>query len=221
MSVGEVRRGGVSRKLLDTVAAQTFSGPVYRFIGTRFLQSPLASAGSKLRGGRFNPPGSFEVLYTALAADTALAEREGILLTGPAIKLARGIRTGILLRIDCHLTSILDLCAAPTRQLLKIPLANVVGPWLPWSAPRGFAPPTRGQPAEQEAAVAPSQQIGLSVYASRRFEAILAPSAKDPGGRCLAIFPDCLQPGSRVIIDDPHGTLTAALGIGTAPSARR
>jgi RES domain-containing protein len=43
----------------------------------RFLSAPLLGAGSWLHGGRFNPPQTFEVLYAALAADTAFAEREG------------------------------------------------------------------------------------------------------------------------------------------------
>ena len=206
MSAREVRRGGVSHKRLEQVAARPFSGPVYRFIGTRFLQSPLVSAGSRLHGGRFNPPGRFEVLYTALAADTALAEREGILLTGAGIKLARGIRTALLLRINCRLARVLDLTDEQVREQLQIPLATLLGPWLPWNVPAGGA-------ANAGTFVAPSQRIGMSVYASRRFEAIRSPSAKDPGGQCLAIFPARLQPGSVVAIDDPQGVISGALGV--------
>jgi RES domain-containing protein len=214
MTAREVRRGGVSLKLLESVEAHPFSGTVYRFIATRFLHSPLTSAGSKLHGGRFNPPGSFEVLYTALAVDTALAEREGILLTSTGIKLATGIRTSLLLRIDCHLASVLDLSDQGIRRLLKIPLATVVGPWLPWNTPGPSAVPTDGESGQRHEAIAPSQHLGLSVHASRRFEAVLSPSAKDPAGRCLAIFPDRLRPGSRVVIDDPHGAISGALGLG-------
>ncbi len=197
---------GVSKEALAKITPRHFSGTVYRFIGSRFLTAPLASAGSKLYGGRFNPPGSFEVLYTALAADTALAEREGILLTHAAIKVARGIRTAVLLRIDCHLTSVLDLSDERIRRKLEVSLADLIGPWLPWNA-------TPYEPNSTRAIAAPSQRIGLAVHAGRRFEAILAPSAKDAQGRCLAIFPDHLQPGSRVAIDDPHGILSGALGL--------
>jgi RES domain-containing protein len=200
----EGRQRGLSQKLLE-VAPTAFSGVVFRFIASRFLASPLASAGSKLRGGRFNPPGQFEVLYTALAADTALAEREGILLTAAAIKSARGIRTGILLRIDCRLTRVLDLCDEPIRQRVQISPAELLAPWLPWNIP--------AHGSEDPGAVAPSQLIGAAVYASGRFEAILSPSAKDPGGRCLAIIPDRLQPGAAITVDDPHGTIVGALGL--------
>lgn len=188
------------------IKPRQFSGTVYRFIGSRFLTAPLTSAGSKLYGGRFNPPGSFEVLYTALAAETALAEREGILLTHAAIKAARGIRTAVLLHIDCHLTRLLDLTDEEIRRHLRISLADLIGPWLPWNA-------ALHEPSSSHVVAAPSQRIGLAVHASGRFEAILAPSAKDAQGRCLAIFPDHLQPGSRVAIDDPQGVLSGVLGL--------
>ena len=153
---------------------------------------------------------SFEVLYTALAADTALAEREGILLTASGIKLARTVRTGIPLRIDCRLGAVLDLSDERVRQKLQIPLADLLGPWLPWNVPG---------PDDRRGVAAPSQRLGAAVYAAGRFEALLAPSAKDPDGRCLAIFPDRLQPASRVAIDDPEGLIAGALGI--AERARR
>jgi RES domain-containing protein len=197
--------GGVSEPLLDGVTPRPFAGFVYRVIGSRFLHAPLATAGAKQHGGRFNPPGSFDVLYTALAADTALAERDGILLTAAGIKAARAIRTGVLLRIECRLHSVLDLCDQKVRRHLEISLAELLGPWLPWNV--------LPQEPNRPRAAAPSQRIGSSVHACRRFEAILSPSTKDAEGQCLAIFPDRLQPGSRVVIDDPHGTVSGSLGL--------
>ena len=192
-------------RLLARVDARRLAGPVYRFIGSRFLARPLSSAGSRLHGGRFNPPGAFEVLYTALTAQTALAEREGILLTTPGIRLARDVRTGVLLRIHCRLARVLDLRDARAREQLRVSLASLLGPWLPWTAESG---------AGMRHALAPSQRLGLAVYEGRRFEAILYPSAKDPRGSCLAIFPDRLRRGSRVRVHDPEGVIRAALGIG-------
>lgn len=209
------RPPGFSPRLLARVEARPYAGPAYRFIGSRFLSSPLSSAGSKLRGGRFNPPGAFEVLYTALESETALAEREGILLTAPGIRLARGVRTGVLLRIDCRLARALDLRDGAVRERLGRSLASLLGPWLPWNAD----PPEAA--ASAPGPLAPSQRLGVAVYESTRFEAILYPSAKDPRGSCLAIFPDRLRRGSRVVVDDPEGVIRAALGIGDEASARR
>jgi RES domain-containing protein len=201
------RAAGLSPRLLARVEARPYDGPVYRFIGSRFLASPLSSAGSRLHGGRFNPPDAFEVLYTALGAETALTEREGILLTTPGIRLARGVRTGVLLRIHCRLARVLDLRDGGMRERLGQSLASLLGPWLPWNV--GSAEPTEPVPRP----LAPSQRLGLAVYESKRFEAILFPSVKDPLGNCLAIFPDRLRHGSRVTVDDPEGMIRAALGI--------
>lgn len=214
MTEAAARRAGVTPALLETVVSRPFSGAVYRSIGSRFLQAPLSSAGSQLHGGRFNPPGSFEVLYTALAADTALAERERILLTSAGIKLPRGVRTSVLLRIQCRLVSVLDLDNETVRQHLRIPLADLLAPWLPWNVPAHAAGETTEPSSRAPVIAAPSQRIGVTVHRSRRFEAILTPSTKDAAGRCLAIFPDRLQPGSVVAVDDPEGVIVGALGIG-------
>lgn len=201
------RAPGLSPRLLARVEERPYDGPVYRFIGSRFLASPLSSAGSRLHGGRFNPPDAFEVLYTALGAETALAEREGILLTTPGIRLVRGVRTGVLLRIHCRLARVLDLRDGALRERLAFSLASLLGPWLPWNV----GPADRAASAPRP--LAPSQRLGLAVYESKRFEAILFPSAKDPLGSCLAIFPDRLRHGSRVTVDDKEGVIRAALGI--------
>lgn len=202
---------------MEQIEPRPWHQPVYRFIGSRFLGNPLSAAGSTHHGGRFNPPGTFEVLYTALAADTVLAEREGILLTDTAIKLAPAIRTGVLLRIRCQLVAVLDLVDPKVRERLRIKLADLVGPWIPWNwQPTATDERARAAASEKPATpifLAPSQRIGAAVHRSGRFEAILAPSAKDPAGRCLAIFPEHLRRGSAVSIDDPDGTITAALGI--------
>jgi RES domain-containing protein len=182
---------------------------VYRVIGSRFLRASLAGAGSKVRGGRFNPSGEFEVLYTALSADTAFAEREGFLITAAGIKATRAIRTGVLLKISCALGAVLDLTDEGIRQRLDVGLANILGPWLPWNVeyPDESYGRSRG--------VAPSQTIGRAAQRSRRFEAILFPSVKDPAGRCLAIFPDRLRAASSVVVDDPEGTIRGTLGLKT------
>jgi len=182
----------------------------YRVIGSRFLSSPLASAGSRLRGGRFNPAGEFEVLYVALSVDTAFAERDGLLLTAAGIKAARAVRTGVLLKLGCRLTSVLDLTDQRVRERLAVSLADVLGPWLPWIAASARA-----------TAVAPSQAIGRNVHASRRFEGILYPSTKDPAGRCLAIFPDRLRRPSSVTVQDPDGVIRGTLGLSGLRAPRR
>jgi hypothetical protein len=109
------------------------------------------------------------------------------------------------LRIGCRLSRVLDLRGERVRERLGLTLASLLGPWLPWNAASAeHRPPP----------VAPSQRLGLAVYESRGFEAILSPSAKDVRGSCLAVFPDRLRRGSRLTIDDPEGVIRAALGLG-------
>jgi len=202
--------GALTRRRLLRVGPRPFRGVAYRVIGSRFLSSPLASAGSRLRGGRFNPAGEFEVLYVALSVDTAFAERDGLLLTAAGIKAARAVRTGVLLKLGCRLTSVLDLTDQRVRERLAVSLADVLGPWLPWIAASARA-----------TAVAPSQAIGRNVHASRRFEGILYPSTKDPAGRCLAIFPDRLRRPSSVTVQGPDGVIRGTLGLSGLRAPRR
>lgn len=119
-------------------------------------------------------------------APEALAEREGFLLTAGAIKAARSVRTAVFVRIDCRLERVLDLTDAEIQRRLRITLSEILGPWRPWNVRK-----------ESGAAVtlAPTQLLGRRVHESRRFEAILTPSARDSAGRCLALFPDRLGPG--------------------------
>jgi RES domain-containing protein len=183
---------------LSGIRPRRFAGIVWRAIGTRFLGSALASAGSRERGGRFNPPGRFETLYVALSPDTALAERDGILLPTAGIRALPRLRTAVLLRIACRLEAVLDLSDDRIRARLDLSLAELLGPWLAWeSAAEGDLPPT--------------QAFGAMLHASRRFEAILYPSTKDATGRCLAIFPDRLRAASTLLVDDPDGTVRSAL----------
>lgn len=192
---------------LKHVTPHAFTGPLFRFIGTRFIDSPLSSAGSRKRGGRFNPPDSFEALYTALSAETAMAERDGLLLSAPGVRLATQIGTGVLLRLECRLSAVLDLTDDAVRTKLDASLAVLLAPWLPWSAHAAE------DAVDTDSHVAPTQRLGLAVFNSHRFEAIRAPSAKDAIGSCLVIFPERLRSRSRIAVDDPRGRIRASLGL--------
>ena len=66
---------------------------------------------------------------------------------------------------------------------------------------------SRGQPIL-------TQSLGGIVYKSGRFQAIRYPSARDPQGMCLAVFPDLILSPSAVEVFDPSGELC-----GRIPSA--
>ena len=106
----------------------------------------------------------------------------------------------MLLRLKCRLIAVLDLTDETVRAGLGLTMAEVLAPWLLWGG-------------DTSAARSPTQELGEIVHASMRFEALIYPSTKDPKGRCLAVLPDRLRPGSAIAVDDPDGTIRATLGL--------
>ena len=57
---------------LDELAATDYAGSAYRHVTVG--RQPLSGEGARLAGGRWNPPGSFAVLYLALDVPTVIRE---------------------------------------------------------------------------------------------------------------------------------------------------
>jgi hypothetical protein len=66
--------------VLEQARLSTFSGFTFRVIVDQWRASPLSSIGALQRGGRYNPPREFTVLYTADSQFTALREVEALFL---------------------------------------------------------------------------------------------------------------------------------------------
>jgi RES domain-containing protein len=155
-------------RALDGVEPRTWSGEVLRHHAPRY--GALDGQGARANGGRWNPPGSFPVIYTALDRATVDAEFN---------RLSR--RTGLpassflprrLTTIRVALGKVLDLTDARVRRRVGVtPAALTDDDW------------TR------------TQRIGLAAQ-FLGFEAILAPGAD--GGTTLAIFNDGLRSESKV-----------------------
>ena len=154
---------------LDGLAATDFSGRAYRHVSEG--RDPLSGEGARLTGGRWNPPGSFAVLYLALDVPTTVNElrrsaaRQGLV---PADFLPRELYTYELrlqhvidLRIDTH--------------------ARAVGLQEGWLS-------------DEDATAC--QAVGEAAH-HVGFEALLAPSAAGPG-EVLAVFLDRMLPDSLV-----------------------
>jgi RES domain-containing protein len=154
---------------LERLPRTKFHGRAYRQMAPRY--DPMDGEGARTRGGRWNPPDSFPVLYTALERSVAIAEvhkratREGI---SPQDLLPRKFVT---YRIE--LQRVLDLTNADAVESLNLSPEMLTG-----------------------ADVALPQAIGDAArYVG--FEAILARSAAAEG-RTLSIFSHSLAPGSIV-----------------------
>ena len=146
---------------------------VHRVVASAF--DPLRIEGSRLRGGRYNPPGEFGALYCSLEPATAAAE----IARG---RMARGIDPSAvpegslsLYDVEVSLDAVLDLTNPEILHQLGLSVEALKGGDL--TIPRRLA---------QEA-----RDTG--------YQAILAPSAAVPGAKNLVLFLDRLSAPPRVL----------------------
>lgn len=140
---------------------RAFSAQVFRHHSGSY--PPLSGDGAKRFGGRWNAPGSFPVIYTALDEATALAELAKT-ATQSAIPLDK-LRDRKVAVIYADLGKVLDLTDPGVRKALGLKLADLIA----------------------EAPAIP-QAIGSAAHALG-YEGILAPSAAGAGA-ILAVFAD-------------------------------
>lgn len=130
---------------------------------------PMSGTGARRRGGRFNPPRSFPVLYLALSVQTAAAElRRGAPRAG--LSLADALPRAVF-RYDVELVRVVDLRDPDALQRLDVTTEELLA-----------ADQIRSRAIGEAAA-----RLGL--------QAILAPSATGTGD-VLAVILDNLA-GSR------------------------
>jgi RES domain-containing protein len=153
---------------LDRLAPATWRGTVLRHHAPRY--AALDGQGARINGGRWNPPESFAVVYTALDRSTIDAEFER--LTRRTGMPAKAFLPRRLARIDAALTGVLDLTDPGVRRRLAVTRAQLTAD--DWSRTQAI-----GQAA---------RFLG--------YEAILSPGAD--GGTTLAVFVDGLGAGSKL-----------------------
>ena len=160
------------RELIEALGRVTparYSGTVYRQIALGY--QALSGEGARAMGSRWNPPGSFPVLYTSPSVDVVMAEiirkakRAGF---APEDLMPRRLVT-----YEVELRRVLDLSAESNRELTGF----------------SFEVVTDGDVRICQAIGEAAHYIGL--------EAILAPSAATSGS-ALSIFLNKLLPESMV-----------------------
>lgn len=161
------------QRCLPLVAA--WSGDVYRFSAPRWSTPSelLTGAGALRAGGRWHPMGRFRAVYASLDPRTALEES-----LAHARRFQLSIRTAMpktLNAVAVRLHRVLDLTEGRTRQALVLSEKRILQEqwWL--------------REATDEEAL--TQAVGRIAW-ELGLEALLVPSAANPGGQGLVYFPD-------------------------------
>jgi RES domain-containing protein len=169
---------------------QPFRGSFFRSVPLRFVATPLSAVGSQRTGGRYNPPGSFEVLYAANSADTVLRETRAVVVdpaTGRPISLP--LPPAVHMTINVDLQSVVDLTIVENCDVLGLHPDDLVNEWRALLA---------------ESKVPPTHQVGAAAREAD-VEALLVPSARLSGTKNIAIIIDRLRIGSFFEIYRPEG----------------
>lgn len=169
-------------------ASAVFSGVAYRSSTPRYATQPdlLTAEGSRRHGGRWNPIG-IAAVYASLAPETAMAEtlahhRYYEIPIEDAMP-----RTFVAIQFNLHF--VLDLRNGRVRQRLQLSESLLLT--LDWrkEVKAGREPVT--------------QLLGRAVFTSR-LEGAIVPSAADPAGANLVIFPENLDPTSTIALIRPE-----------------
>ncbi len=172
-----------------------YAGPTYRVIADRWRATPLSAIGAFERGGRYNAPRSFPVLYTADSQMTALLEVEALFTTSDG--QLRGVPRDpdLILTLNCSLQRVLDLTVSDLYSDLGTSLDELVS-----ATPSRFILNARGEQTS-------TQQLGAACSRSGRISAIKVPSAQNANGYCLDTLIESLIGEERVAILDKGGQL--------------
>jgi RES domain-containing protein len=182
------------------------SGTLCRAIRAKYLRrtppEPLYYLASAAKGARYTPLNGPAGLYLASDPSTALAEIRDLAQDPAGKPLPLQLREPVMLvYVETDLDGVLDLTDAAVRRTLRVSRRAIVEEWeapmLAYLAGRGAMPLT--------------QQIGAAAHITRVVKAILYPSARWKGGRCLVVLPDRIAVSDRVASYDPTGGLTQAL----------
>jgi len=173
----------------------SFSGHSYRIIEELWRHDPLSAIGAFENGGRYNPPRSFPVLYTAGSRITALWETQALFDTADGQLGDAPRNPELLLTLEVTMHAVLDLTQPDLCAQLDTSHEELVS-----ETPSRFILNARGK-------TTPTQNLGTASHASQRISALKVPSAAHPEGYCLDIFPDRLSTGEHVRIRDEHHRL--------------
>lgn len=183
--------------VLERAPITAYSGFSYRVIADRWRDLPLSAIGAFERGGRYNAPHTFPVLYSADSQVTALLEAEALFITFDGQLRGAPRDPELVLTLECTLLRVLDLTTTNLYADVGSSYEELVS-----SVPSRFILNARGEET-------PTQKLGSACSRSGRISALKVPSAANPKGYCLNIFLESLVVGEHVAILDKSGRIHA------------
>jgi len=142
----------------------------FRVISDRWRDTPLSAIGAFQRGGRYNAPETFPVLYTADSQMTALLEVEALFMTADGQLRGAPRDPDLILTLECDLVRVLDLTVPQLYADLGTSAEELVS-----SVPSRFI-------LNAHKRQTPTQQLGMACFRSGRISALKVPSAQNPTG---------------------------------------
>ena len=181
--------------VLDSAPLVSYSEPSYRVLAERWRDTPLSAIGAFERGGRYNAPHTFPMLYTADSQVTALLETEALFMTADGQLRGTPRDPDLMLTLECSLLRVLDLSVPGLYPELGTSYEELVSAF-----PSRFILNARKK-------LTPTQQLGSACFRSGRISALKVPSAQNPKGYCLDVLIESLVVGERVAVLDKSGRL--------------
>ena len=165
----------------------------YRVVPVAHAASGLDAAHTSFIASRFNAGAAaarpFQILYFADSPLTALYEVRAI-YGGIAGAVPAPVVNAAVQSYRVRLRQVADLTDAGEISRLRTSHQELAGDWA------GYRPPAPRDMPARETGIAPTQKLGQAFYDDQGVEAWLYPSARHPGGRCLAILMQRLAAGS-------------------------
>jgi RES domain-containing protein len=183
--------------VLEQASLTNHFEPSFRVIADRWRDTPLSAIGAFERGGRYNAPHTFPVLYTADSQVTALLETEALFTTSDGQLRGAPRDPDLILTLECSLFHVLDLTVPDLYSELGTSYDELVS-----AAPSRFILNARKK-------LTLTQQLGTACFRSGRISALKVPSAQNSKGYCLDILIESLVIGERVALIDKSGRLKA------------
>jgi RES domain-containing protein len=186
-------------RVLEHAPLIPFAGFSFRVIADKWRDSPLSAVGAVQRGGRYNVPDAFPVLYSADSQMTAMLEAEALFTTADGQLQGVPRDPDLVLTLKCNLLRVLDLTVPDLYSDLGMSRDELVS-----ASPSRFILNARG-------AETPTQRLGSAASHSGSISALKVPSAAHPAGFCLDVLLDSLVVGEEISILDESGNIKAGV----------